>query len=103
MTTLSLRVPSAVVQKLAKWAKMGKTKDKSSAARELMEYGWTFALLEQHRTGKLSLGRLAVELDLSVSETMDLLAAHGVHSTLSEDDVLTGLEYLRKVDKRRGR
>jgi predicted HTH domain antitoxin len=82
---------------------MGKANDKSSAARELMEYGWTFALLEQYRTGKLSLGRLAEELDLSVSETMDLLAAHGVHSTLSEDDFLTGLEHLRKVAKGKGR
>ena len=97
MTTLSLRVPNSVAQKLTKWAKLGKRKDKSTAARELLECGWTYVLLEQYRQGILSLGRLAEELDLSISETMDLVAKHGAHVPLTQDDYLKSLETARKL------
>lgn len=97
MTTLSLRIPRDVAQKLVKWARMGQAKDKSTAARELMEYGWTFALIEQYRKGRLSLGRLSQELGLSISETMDLLAEHGIQGHLDYEDYLKGMEQIRKV------
>lgn len=97
MTTLSLRVPNSVAQKLAKWVKLGKRKDKSTAARELLESGWTYVLLEQYRQGALSLGRLAEELDLSISETMDLAAKHGAHVSLTYDDYLKSLDVSRKL------
>ena len=78
---------------------MGKAKDKSSAAHELMEYGGTFALLEQYRNGRLSLGRLAEELNVSISEAMDLLAEHGVHAHLTEDDLFAGLAHLKTLNR----
>lgn len=95
MAILSVRVPYQVDQKLIKWAKMEK-KDKSTAARELMEYGWTFVFLEQYRQGKISLGNLAQELRLSISETMDLVVKYGIQVHLDYEDYLTGLENLRK-------
>ena len=96
MTTLSVRVSKDMGQKLIKWAQRNKA-DKSTAARELMEYGWTFVLLEQYRQGKLSLGKLARELGFSISETMDLVAAHGAQMRLDYADYLKGLEHLRRV------
>ena len=65
--------------------------------RELMEYGWTFVLLEQYRQGKISLGKLAHELNLSVSETMDLVVKYGIQVHLDYEDYLKGLEHLREV------
>ena len=95
MAILSIRVPYEVDQKLVKWAKMEK-KDKSTAARELMEYGWTFVLLEQYRGGKISIGKLAQELKLAISETMDLVVKYGIQVHLDYEDYLTGLRNIRK-------
>lgn len=96
MTTLSLRLPESVFQKLVKWARLAH-KDKSSAARELMECGWRFVLLEAYRDGKLSLGALAQELGSSVSETMDLLAQHGLSARVGYDDYLQSLKHVKRV------
>jgi hypothetical protein len=43
------------------------------------------------------LGKLSQELDLSISETMDLLAEHGMQAHLDYEDYLKGLEHIRKV------
>ena len=45
----------------------------------------------------LSLERLAEELDLSISEAMDLVAKHGAHVPLTQDDYLKSLETARKL------
>ena len=97
MTTVSFRLPDEVARKLIKWSKMDRPKDKSTAARELMEYGWKFALLEQYRQGKLSLERFAHEVGLSVSEAMDFLSQHGAGARLDYDEYLKGLEHLRRI------
>ena len=60
MTPLSVRVSQDVAQKLATWARQEHT-DQSTAARQLLEYGWTFLLLERYWQGHLSLGKLAHE------------------------------------------
>lgn len=96
MTIMSLRVSRELAHKLTRWAKQEK-KDKSTAARELIDFGWRFALLEQSRQGKLSIGQLARELSLSVSETMDFLARYGGPPQIDYEDYLKGLEHLRKV------
>lgn len=56
-----------------------------------------FHLMEQYRKGRLSLGTLSQELDLSISETMDWLAEHGLQTHLDYEDYLKGLERVRKV------
>lgn len=52
-------------------------KDKSTVARRLIDYGWEFLMLKYYKDGKLSLEVLSRKLDLSLSETMDLLAEQG--------------------------
>jgi predicted HTH domain antitoxin len=96
MNVMSLRLSPEEQRHILKWAKQQK-KDKSQAARELLEYGWRFALLEAYRRGKLSLELLAKELGVPVSEAMDFLASYGASAHLDYDDYLQGVERLRKI------
>lgn len=98
MNVMSLRLNVSERKHILKWAKQAK-KDKSEAARQLLEYGWKFALLENYRQKKISLGRLAQELDISVPEAMDFLAQHGVQAHLDYGDYLESLEFLDNAAK----
>lgn len=66
--------------------------DRTTAARELIEYGWQYYILMQYKTGKLSVGKTAEELQMSISELIDLLAEFGIESPLSYGDYLEGLK-----------
>ena len=66
--------------------------DKTAAARELIEYGWTYYILTQYKNGALSLEHTAKELHLSLSELIDLLAEVGIPSPIQYDDFLEGLK-----------
>ena len=70
-------------------------KDRSTVARELMEYGWEFMMIKLYRDGKLSLSSLAEKLELSISETIDLLAEFGIESPIDYDDYLKGFEVFK--------
>src|SRR3989344_7535473 len=65
--------------------------DKTAAARELIEYGWRYYVLQQYKEGKLSLEKTAKELHTSISELVDLLADFGIKSPITYDDYLEGL------------
>lgn len=49
-------------------------------------------MLNLYRDGKMSLSTLASKLELSVSETIDLLSEFGVESPIDYDDYLKGFE-----------
>ncbi len=91
MTVLSLRLKDREVKRLNELSKMAH-KDKSTVARELIEYGWEFLMIRLYREGKLSLSTLASKLELSVSEAIDLLSEFGVESPIDYDDYLKGFE-----------
>ena len=78
------------IQKLSAARKV----DKTTAARELIEYGWRYYVLQQYKEGKLSLEKTARELRTSLSELMDLLAELGIKSAIAYDDYLDGLKNL---------
>lgn len=65
MDVMSLRLSEQEQKYIVKWARQEKT-DKSHAVRELINYGWKFALLERYRQGKTSLALLAKELNLTI-------------------------------------
>ena len=96
MNVMSLRLSLEEQRHIMAWAKQGK-KDRSQAARELLECGWKFMLLERYRGGKVSLGFVAREMGISVSEAMDFLAEHGVAAHLDYDDYLKGVGLLRRA------
>ncbi len=64
--------------------------DKSTATRELIEYGKIYLVLKLYKEGKISLEKTAKELDLSISETIDLLAEFGVKAPINYEDYLKG-------------
>lgn len=81
------------IEKLAKEKKI----DKSTAARELIDYGRTLWIFREYQEGRLSLEKAAKELNLSISGFMDLLSKFGIRSPVEYEDYLKGLEELEKV------
>lgn len=96
MNVMSIRLSPDEQRRIQKWAKQER-KEKSEALRELLEYGWRFVLLDRYRQGRISLGRLAKELNVSIVEAMDFLVQHGVNANLDYEDYLEGIGYLRKA------
>ena len=86
---ISLRLKQKELERLNELSEL-EHKDKSAVARELMEYGWEFLMLKLYREGNLSLGSLATKLELSISETIDLLSKFGIESPIDYDDYLGG-------------
>ena len=60
-----------------------------------MEYGWEFLMIRIYKEGKLLLSTLASRLDMSVSETIDLLSEFNIKSPIEYDDYLKGFEGLK--------
>ncbi len=94
MSVISLRLKDREIKRINELSKMGH-KDKSTVARELIDYGWEFLMIKLYRDGKMSLSTLASKLELSVSETIDLLAEFGVESPIDYDDYLKGFEVFK--------
>jgi len=68
-----------------------KSLDKTSAARELIEYGWTLYVLKQYKEGRISIERTAKELHTTISELIDLLSELGISSPVTFEAYLEGL------------
>ena len=91
MGVISLRLKDRDLERLDELSK-ALHKDKSTMARELLEYGWDFLMLEYYKEGKLSLAGLAKKLDVSISEALDLLKERGIEAPIGFDDYLKGFE-----------
>lgn len=95
MAVISLRLKDKDFKRVNELSKI-EHKDKSTVARELLEYGWEFLMIKLYREGKLSLSSLASKLELSVSETIDILSKFGIESPIDYDDYLKGFEVFKK-------
>jgi hypothetical protein len=71
--------------------------DLSTVIRDLVARGRVHLGLEWYRDGKASLSKAAAVAGLSVSEMMDVLAAHGIESNLRAEDYRESLKTLREV------
>ena len=96
MGVISLRLKDRDLQRLDELSR-ALHKDKSTMARELLEHGWDFLMLEYYKQGKLSLSGLAKKLDLSISEAIDLLKDRGIEAPIAFDDYLKGFEVFDQV------
>lgn len=94
MSVISLRLKETELKKLNELS-IEEQKDKSTVARELIREGWNFLMIRQYRQGKLSLSALALKLDLSLSETIDVLSDLGVQAPIEYEDYLKGLTVLQ--------
>jgi hypothetical protein len=96
MGVISLRLKDRDLERLDELSK-ATHKDKSTMARELLEYGWDFLMFKYYKEGKLSLTALAKKLDVSISEALDLLKERGIEAPLGFDDYLRGFEVFNQV------
>lgn len=87
--TVSIRLKEKEIRFIEEMSKKQNI-DKSTAARSLIEYGKIYLTMKLYKEGKISLGKTAKELDLSISETVDLLSEFGIESPISFDDYLKG-------------
>jgi|TARA_Y100000310_G_scaffold312550_1_gene359960 hypothetical protein len=71
--------------------------DRSSAARKLIDYGWVYFILKNYREGKVSIGKASKELNLTITETIELLTDLGVKSPISYEEYLEGYESLKEI------
>ena len=94
MTVISLRLNDRDLEKLDELSKLER-KDRSTAARELLKYGWEFLMLRYYKEGTLSLESLAKKLDMSISEAIELLAKLGIEAPIGLDDYLKGFNVFR--------
>lgn len=71
--------------------------DKSYAARKLIDYGWIYFILKNYREGKISLGKAAKELELTITEMIGLLSDFGINSPISYEEYLEGYRHLKEI------
>lgn len=95
MENLSIRLKEREIRFIEDWSK-NREIDKSTAARELIEYGKIYLILKIYKDGKISLEKTAKELGLPISETIDLLAEFGINAPITSEDYLKGYNYERK-------
>jgi hypothetical protein len=98
MSVLSIRLKEKELARIKELSKL-RREDKSTVAKELMDFGWDFLMVKLYRDGKISLGTLCEKLELSMSETVDRLAEFGIISPIEYNDYLKGSEYLKKMKK----
>ena len=94
MSVISLRLKDRDMERLKELSRL-EHKEKSTVARELLEYGWDFLMLRYYKDGKLSLEGLAKKLDISISEAVDLLSELGIEAPIEFEDYLKGFEVFR--------
>ncbi|MGM0367092.1 MAG: hypothetical protein ACQEP2_00755 [Actinomycetota bacterium] len=95
MSVMSLRLNREELNRISKLSEQ-KKEAKSAVVRELLREGWIFYWLKLYSAGKVSIGKMAEELDLSINDVLDLLAEFGIKSSIHYDDYLKGFENLKK-------
>ena len=87
MSVMSLRLNEKEIDRISRLSER-KKEAKSEVVRELLQEGWVFYWLKLYSEKKVSVGKMAEELDLSVNEVLDLLAEFGIESSILYDDYL---------------
>lgn len=93
---MSLRLSEEEEETIERLSKKEK-KDKSKVTRELIKYGEIYRAIKLYKEGKISLGKFSSELDISISEAMDLLTEFGIKARIDYEEYLQGKKNLEKV------
>ena len=96
MSVMSLRLNKEEVDRISKLS-IQKKEAKSEIVRELLQEGWVFYWLKLYSAGKVSVGKVAEELDISINEVLNLLSDFGIESSIRYDDYLEGFENLKRL------
>src|SRR5208283_5273109 len=81
---LAVRLEKTEQSRLAFFSKK-RHLNRSPAAKELMKRGYLLYELDEYKAGNTSLGALAESLDLSMLETLNLVAAYNAHPRVPKD------------------
>lgn len=96
MSVMSLRLNKEEIDRISKLSAQ-KKEAKSEIVRKLLREGWMFYWLKLYIAGKVSIGKMAEELELSINEVLDLLSEFKIESSIHYDDYLSGFENLKKA------
>ena len=91
MKVKSIRIPDDIDKSIEFVARLEKL-EKTQTLRKLTRLGLEFYVAKSYERGKLTLREVAELLNLTLSETIDLLAEMGVKGNIRAKDVMESLK-----------
>lgn len=99
MTTKTLRLPEELLAATREFGHVERIEE-STAMRKLLRMGYELFLANQYRTGRMSLRDVASRMELTLSETLDVLQTMGISGNTNADDTLASLRSLQDIRSR---
>ncbi len=90
MKVKSMRIPEDIEKAIEYTSNVEKI-EKAQSLRKLARIGFEYYIAKAYRDGKITLREASVLLNLTLSETIDLLADMGVKGNIRAEDVLASL------------
>lgn len=94
MKVKSLRIPEDIDKAIEYVAKSEKL-EKTQSLRKLTRMGFEFYAAKSYERGKLTLREVAELLNLTLSETIDILSEMGIKGNIKARDVMESLKSVR--------
>ncbi len=93
MKVKSFRIPDDIDKSIEYVARLEKL-EKTQSLRKLTRLGFEYYAAKSYERGKLTLRETAELLNLTLSETIDLLAEMGVKGNIKTKDVMESLKII---------
>ena len=90
MKVKSMRIPEDIEKAIEYTSNVEKI-EKAQSLRKLARIGFEYYIAKAYRDGKITLREASVLLNLTLSQTIDLLADMGVKGNIRAEDVLASL------------
>jgi len=97
MKVRSMRIPGDIDQAIEYVSKVEKI-EKAQSLRKLARVGFEYYVVKAYREGKITLREASDLLQLTLSETIDLLLEMGVKGNIRSKDVLASLNTFAQLD-----
>ena len=93
MKVKSIRIPQDIEHAVDFLSRIEKI-DSTQSFRKLARIGFETYIANLYQTGKLSIREVSAELDVSISEAIDMLTEKGVKGNIRATDVLQSMHSL---------
>lgn len=97
MKVRSMRIPEDIDQAIEYVSKVEKI-EKTQSLRKLARVGFEYYVVKAYQEGKITLREASNLLQLTLSETIDLLLEMGVKGNIRAKDVLASLNTFAPLD-----